>query len=71
MKESEKALARAVLNGWKKSHSPFPKVDFFGRWTAPASDYFVSCRHCGEAGNTRVFHADDCPVKIARKILGK
>lgn len=37
-------------------------------WKNDAGD-FVSCHHCTEAGETRVQHDSDCPVRLARKIL--
>lgn len=35
------------------------------------NDYgdFIACRHCKQAGDTRVQHDTYCPVRLARKIL--
>lgn len=68
--EIKRKLSNAVLKNWRIQHSPIIHRSIFGeREYGPASGYFVSCAHCEQAGDTKVFHDEDCPVRVARNIL--
>lgn len=49
-------MAHAVLETWKNEIEGF-------------NGDFIVCRHCEQAGEPRVQHDTDCPVRLARKIL--